>query len=134
MKVVERKTVLSIIHSSFLIAIPKSRILLVRQIALRKSILIKKNSLHRTSVSAIGDSGFACDPITGSVVSHTHKAVCDHREEQETPSYDGGHDSAEVAWSLGPQLGRGDAAGAVSDEEHCADDRAFRVAFGVGGC
>ena len=63
------------------IAIPKPRILLIRQIALRKSVLIEKNSLYRTSVSASGDSGLACDPITGSVVSHTYKAICNHREE-----------------------------------------------------
>jgi hypothetical protein len=125
---------LNIAHSSFLIAIPKPRILLIRQIALRTSILIEKNALHRTSVCSIGNSGLARDLIAGSIVSHTYKAVCNHREEQQTPRYNGGHDSAEVAWSLGPQLGRCDATGAVADEEHCADDGALCIAFGVGGC
>jgi len=119
---------------ALLIAISKPRILLIRQIALRLSILIEKNSLHRTRVCSIGDSGLACNPIPGGVVSHTYEAVRNHRDEQKTPRYDGSHDSAEVARPLGPQLGRGDAAGAVPNEEHCADDGAFCVSFGVGRC
>lgn len=125
---------LSITEPGVLIAIPKPRILLIRQIALRKSILIEKNPLHRTGVCSIGDSGLARDPIAGSVISHTYKAVCNHREEQETPRYNGGHDSAKVAWPLGPQLRRGNATSAVADEEHGADDCSLCVAFGVGGC
>lgn len=113
--------------------IPKRPILLISKIGIRRPILIQLLPLpvpyYRTlQPTTTNISGFPFSPL---IIPHTKQPI-NHRGENKQPPCNQRRDQAlQVLGPIRPQLRRRNAPGAVADEEHGVDDRAFRVAFYV---